>query len=138
MTPKAGINPKDSVGAKRLSLHLVPSASIIHEALAMTEGALKYGPFNWRTKAVQAMLYIGAALRHIEKWVDREDCDPKTLVHHLGNAKASLGIILDALETGNLQDDRPEKGPAPRLLQDAEDRMVPHLQALFGKEKAPK
>ncbi len=64
------------------------------------------------------MTYIGAALRHIAAYADGEDFDPeiKLPTHHLGLAKACLGIVLDSLETGNLIDNRPPPGAAAALL----------------------
>ena len=113
-------NPKQAYGDRKVPLHLVPSAGLIHEAMAFKEGARKYGPYNWREKAVEAMTYIGAAKRHIETWVDGEEYDPDIaeLTHHLGLARACLGIILDALAVGNLIDNRPPKGSAGELIRE--------------------
>ncbi len=111
-------NPKQAYGDQKVPLHFVPAASLIHEAQAFREGARKYGPFNWRLNAVEAMTYIGAALRHLAAYADGEDFDPeiKLPTHHLGLAKACLGIVLDSLETGNLIDNRPPPGAAAALL----------------------
>jgi len=115
-------NPKQAYGVRKVPLAYVPSASMIHEALAFREGARKYGAYNWRINAVEAMTYMHAALRHIYSWIDGEDFDPDApggvRIHHLGNAKACLGIVLDSLETGNLIDDRPNEGSAPDVLKD--------------------
>jgi hypothetical protein len=116
---EAGVNPKDVVGAKKLPiLSIVPPASIIYEANAMRDGALKYGPTNWRDQKIQAMTYIDANLRHILAWVDGEDLAPDSLVHHLAHAKASLGILIDAIEHGSWIDNRPKQrsGVAAKLL----------------------
>ena len=113
-------NPKQRYGDRKVPLHYVPPASTIHEAQAFAEGARKYGAYNWRRNAVEALTYIGAAQRHILAYLDGEDYDPEIEheVHHLGLAKACLGIILDALETGNLIDNRPPSGEAADLLRD--------------------
>jgi len=111
-------NPKDALGDKKVNLALVPPASIIHEAMAMENGAKKYDPYNWRSKKVRATVYVAACMRHLLEYLDgasfSSDTDPP--VHHLGHAKACLGIVLDALETGNLIDDRPAPGAASRLV----------------------
>jgi len=64
------------------------------------------------------MVYIAAAQRHLLEYLDgasySSDTDPP--VHHLAHAKACMGIVLDALETGNLVDDRPAKGAASTML----------------------
>lgn len=109
-------NPKDRLGIKKPPLELVPAAGIIHEAMAFKLGAIKYTAYNWRSKKVRAMIYLGAALRHIQSVIDGEDVDPESKGHHLGHARACLGIYLDGMETGNLIDDRPPKGVASELI----------------------
>lgn len=115
------MNPKDALGALKPQLHLVPPASLIHEAKAMENGAKKYGPFNWRhpDRKVNASVYVGAAMRHLLAYFDGEDVAQDSLVHHLGHAKACCGILLDAMETGHLIDDRPPRGAASALLDPA-------------------
>lgn len=117
-----GVNPKDLIGIKKVPLNLLPTAGLIHEALAMKNGAEKYGPFNWRDKSVQASIYIGAAQRHLLAWLDGEEIAEDSGVHHLGHAKACLGIILDAIETNSLHDDRPLPGATARLLNEHEEK----------------
>lgn len=114
---KLATNPKDLIGLTKVPLHLVPPAGLIHEALAMQDGAEKYGAFNWRANAVLASIYVAAALRHIYAWYDGEDVAADSGHHHLGHARACLGIILDALETDSLGDDRPDPGATSRLLE---------------------
>jgi len=111
-----GINPKDLLGAKKVNLHLVPAASIIYQALAMEDGAKKYGPYNWRENKVICTIYISAAMRHLQAFLDGEELASDSQKPHLGHALASIGIIVDALETGNLVDDRPKPGAAAALI----------------------
>lgn len=100
-------NPKDLVGIKKVSITKLPAVAILHASHAMMFGANLYGSYNWRTKKVQAEIYIDAALRHITSWNEREERAEDSGVHHLGHAIACLSILLDAQETGNLVDDRP-------------------------------
>jgi hypothetical protein len=109
-------NPKDRIGVTKVPLWLVPSAGIIHEAMGFSDGAVKYGPYNWRAKQVLATIYVSAALRHIYQYLDGEDFDGESGAHHLGHARACLGIILDAEATGNLKDDRPLPSNTAGLL----------------------
>lgn len=109
-------NPKDLLGSKKVHLFLVPAASKIYQALAMEDGARKYGPYNWRDKKVQLSIYISALERHIEAFKDGEEIASDSGVPHLAHAIANLGIIIDALETGCLIDDRPLKGAASNLI----------------------
>ena len=57
-------NPKDRVGARKPSVHLIPAAAEIAESIVMALGAKKYGPFNWRREKVRASIYVAAARRH--------------------------------------------------------------------------
>jgi hypothetical protein len=110
-------NPKDLLGAKKVSITKLPAVAMLHAAHAMMNGAEKFGAYNWRQKKVQAEIYIDAAFRHITAWNEREECASDSGVHHLGHAIACLAILLDAQETGNLVDDRPtESGAYPKAL----------------------
>lgn len=109
-------NPKTRFGVTKPNLFLVPPASIIYQALAMQDGARKYGPYNWRGNSVTASIYVAAALRHIMAWMDGEEFAPDSQKPHLGHALACLGILVDAKETGNLIDDRPLAGATSKLI----------------------
>lgn len=114
-------NPKDLIGATKISLSKVPPVAIAHCSHAMMDGARKYSPYNWRAKAVQAHIYVDAALRHLLDWFDGEEDAPDSKVHHLGHAMACCAILLDCQETGNLIDDRPttpaSSGATARVLE---------------------
>jgi hypothetical protein len=84
-------------------------------ALAFKDGAVKYGPYNWREHMVSASVYYGAARRHLDSWWDGEDVSADALVHHLGHVMACCAILLDALTVGKLNDDRPIKGAVAAL-----------------------
>lgn len=113
---ETGTNPKDLLGMQKVALHLVPPASRIYQALAMMDGAKKYGPYNWRKKKVRLSIYLDALDRHISAYLDGEEVAADSGVPHLAHAIACLGIIIDAKETGCLVDDRPEPGVAAKLL----------------------
>lgn len=127
-----GVNPKDVQGMKKPPLHLVPSIALMHEAMAMLDGASKYDPYNWRDKSVMATVYVAACKRHLDLWLERQECATDSDVHHLGHARACLGIILDAQETGCLTDDRPERGAAD-VLESMYDRFRPTILRLVEK-----
>jgi hypothetical protein len=100
-------NPKDRIGQAKVSLSKISPVAQLHEAMAMMDGAGKYGPYNWREHTVGAMVYIDAIKRHIDSWAEREEEAPDSHVHHLGHARAGLGILLDAQAHHQLLDDRP-------------------------------
>ncbi len=114
-------NPKDLIGLTKPPLRLVPSALLLYVSKVMGLGARKYGPYNWRTKKVRYSVYIEAALRHLMASLDGEDLDEESGMPHVAHAAACCGIILDALATGNLIDDRPTPGAAARLIKELTD-----------------
>jgi hypothetical protein len=110
ISPKSkadGPNPKDVIGSKKVSLTKLPAIATAWGAMAMMDGAGKYGPYNFRDKSVQASIYVDAARRHLDCWFEGEECARDSKVHHLGHALACIAILLDTQATGNLIDDRP-------------------------------
>jgi hypothetical protein len=103
-------NPKDLLGVKKVSTFVFPSAAHLHGSHAMMYGAKLYGPYNWREKKVKASIYLDALERHVTSWKEGEEVAQDSGVHHLGHALACIAIIIDAMETGNLLDDRPPHG----------------------------
>lgn len=116
MTQALGQNPKDLLGILKVDLSSVPPVSILYEALGMQDGKMKYGAFNWRENKVIASIYYAAAKRHLDAWFDGQENAEDSGYPHLGHAKACIGIVIDALETGNLVDDRPVKGAYAAVL----------------------
>lgn len=111
-------NPKEAIGSTKLDFSVVPSSAPAYLATAFTEGALKYGSYNWRVAGVRASTYKAACDRHVAKWWNGENTDPVTKVKHLANAMACLAIILDAELVNLLNDDRPPKADLAKLLEE--------------------
>lgn len=124
-------NPKDLLGAKKVSISKFPVVALIHGAHAMMNGAEKYGPYNWREKDVQASIYVDAACRHLGAWFEREEIAEDSGVHHLGHALACVAILLDAKENGCLIDDRPS-AKQPEVVKNLLDRLA---KAIQGRKK---
>jgi hypothetical protein len=108
-------NPKDLIGQKKVPMGQVPPVAVAHEACAMLDGSLKYGYRNWREKQVRATVYIDACKRHLDAWLEGQEYAEDSGVHHLGHARACLGILLDAQESDKLLDDR-VKGPFEKVI----------------------
>lgn len=121
-------NPKDIIGATKVPLHLWPSTATILGAMAFLDGALKYGPYNWRGKKVRATVYVSAVTRHMLSWLDGEEDSDDAGIHHVGHALACLAIIADAQVNGCLIDDRPAKGSASSLLRRFQDKVKALLE----------
>lgn len=128
-------NPKDAIGSTKLGMSFVPDTLKVYAALAFTEGATKYGSYNWRVAGVRASIYKSAAERHLAKYWNGEWADPVTGVPHLASVIACAAIILDANVAGKLTDDRP---PAINLssIIDGLEPAVKHLMDLH-KDKTP-
>jgi hypothetical protein len=111
-----GVDPKERSSLQKVPLHILPPSLLVYAALAFRDGAGKYGAFNWRKTKIVGTIYYAAALRHMLAWWDGEELAVDSGVPHLAHALACLAIIIDAYEGGFLDDDRPPKGPASRLL----------------------
>jgi hypothetical protein len=115
-------NPKDREGTKKIPLQLIPPIASALEALVMGHGAAKYGPWNWREKRISASEYVAAVKRHVDQYWDGEDLDvgtpekPGSLLPHLAHARATLGVLMDAIGIGMVHDDRPKNGGAAARL----------------------
>ena len=131
MSDQKATNPKDTIGCTKVPLDRIPLIAEAEESLAYHEGATKYGANNWCCSGVRASIYIAACMRHLKKWQASQERDPATQVHHLGNARACLGILLDAQIRGKLEDDRPPFSQAAIDAIDALSGNITHLNNLF-------
>lgn len=126
-------NPKDAAATSRLDLSVFPATARAYGALAMVEGDLKYGAYNYRSVGVSASTYYAAAGRHLDKWYNGEECDPRTKVPHLASALACISVLIDGIEKGNWTDDRPPKVDLSSVL-DRFQKIVEHLQSIFPRK----
>jgi len=86
---------------------LIPYQSLVFESNGMEYGAIKYSRDDWR-KGMTYSRIINSAIRHMYKMLDRENYDIENGVSHLGEAKASLGILAELMRTHKELDDRHE------------------------------
>lgn len=115
MTGYPDNNPKTAIGVTKVPLHLVPPSAKHYLALALADGARKYGPYNWRDHAISVSVYKAAAERHLDAFWDGENVAPDSGVHHVAHAMACCALMLDAFSLGMLNDDRPAVGAAAAL-----------------------
>lgn len=113
---EASTNPKDKIGRTKPQLHLVPPVADLIEAKVLELGAAKYGAYNWRDEKVAATVYLDAIGRHLKAYQDGQDDDEESGHSHIGHVRACTGILLDAMEGGNLVDDRPKKGRTAEVI----------------------
>ena len=115
-------NPKTAIGVTKVPLHLVPPSAKYYLALALEDGARKYGPYNWRQHPISISVYKAALERHMDAFWDGEDLASDSGVHHAAHAMACLAIMLDAMSIGKLKDDRPINGAAAALQEYYKER----------------
>lgn len=108
-------NPKTLIGAQKVPLHLVPPSAKHFLAMALADGARKYGPYNWREHSISISVYKSAMERHWDAFWDGEDLAKDSGIHHIAHAMACCAIMLDAMTIGKLNDDRPAYGASPTL-----------------------
>jgi hypothetical protein len=130
-----GTNPKDLLGVKKPSMTKIPAIALLWESLAMMDGGGKYGPYNWRDNAVIASIYVDALKRHVDAWYEGLRLADDSGCHHLGHARACLGILLDAEATGNLIDDRPIVGNSDKAYQAVFDEVTNKIPAMLERHK---
>ena len=105
---KKRTNPKDAVGTgKWRQFSVLPMAVIWELAVALLEGARKYGRHNYRDAGVRASVYVDAAVGHIGQFWEGEDIDADSGLSHITKAIASLVVMRDSMIRGNWVDDRP-------------------------------
>ena len=103
------MNPKDLVGQTKPNLSILPFAPLLEVCGALTEGAIKYGPENWRDENVSETIYADAAIRHLMQFLSGEDVDADSGISHVSKAIAGLLILRDAQIHGCSDDNRGHK-----------------------------
>lgn len=83
---------------------LIPQEALLEVAKVFTYGAEKYGVFNY-SHGTDYRRYIAAANRHLNQWLRGEDLD-ESGTNHLGNAIASIMMVLDNQKTNKGNDNR--------------------------------
>ena len=111
-------NPKTMIGASKVPLHLVPPSAKHYLAMALADGARKYGPYNWRKAPISISVYKAALERHVDAFWDGEELAEDSKVHHLAHAMACIALMLDSISLGIINDDRPPQGAVAQLQKD--------------------
>lgn len=92
----------------KLRFDLIPASAEIALAKALTHGATKYAPNNWRM-GFDWMRTYGALRRHLNAWVDprQSDLDADSGLPHLDLAFCNLAFLIEFRESKPQLDDRP-------------------------------
>ena len=86
------MSQKHDAGKPRFDL--LPPRALLEVVQVLTQGAEKYGAYNWQTVDDAQSRYISACLRHISAWQLGDKVDEETSYHHLAHAVCSLLFIL--------------------------------------------
>jgi len=81
---------------------LLPFKALREVAQVLTFGAAKYRANNWQK--IEHSRYIDALLRHIGAYLDGEDLDPESGLHHLAHASCNTLFLLWQVLTNGPQD----------------------------------
>lgn len=95
----------------------IPYCAESELAKAMQYGTKKYGRYNY-CKGHDLTQLVAAAKRHLGKYLEGEDCDNESGVHHLGHVMANCLMLLHQGELGTLRDDRYQPGVTETRLPD--------------------
>ncbi|MBR8344677.1 dATP/dGTP diphosphohydrolase domain-containing protein [Burkholderia ambifaria] len=131
-------NPKDAIATDKLPLHLLSPFVKAYQAIAHYLGNVKYGAWNWRAAGIRISVYRAALDRHLDAFWEGEANDPTDGTPHLANAMCCLNIIVDAMLTGNVVDDRPPSNAARLAEVRAElEALMPKIRAKYA-DKHPR
>ena len=125
-------NPKDAAGRRKFELSTIPPNVLALLSVAMKEGELKYGFYNYRETPVSARVYYDAAMRHMISWYHGEDNDPDSGLPHPVKAMACMAIIVDGLMYGRYEDDRPSHATDLCADTDGINELVGELLDKYG------
>lgn len=114
-------NPKGVAARNKVSSSLVPEIALVELAQAFRNGALKYGPFNWRKEEIATSVYLDAIERHMLLYRAGQDNASDSGLSHLTHIMSSCALLIDAELQGSLIDDR-EKWADASLLENVIER----------------
>jgi hypothetical protein len=113
LIPKTDNNPKTAAALLKPRVSDVPTVAFYALGAAMSDGATKYGRYNWRDTSVTASVFYDAMNRHLSAWYNGEDFAQDSKINHLAHIMASCAILLDSDEHGVFNDDRDKRLPFP-------------------------
>ena len=80
---------------EKLRVELVPPEFIMATASALTHGAVKYAPGNWKEPpGFEWSRLYGGLQRHLQAWANGQDIDPDSGNPHLDHACAMLAFLV--------------------------------------------
>src|SRR6185503_11751438 len=130
-------NPKDAVGVLKPGISNVPMFPLMELAVAMGEGAVKYGRHNYRAIGVRASVYVDAIMRHLVSFWEGEDIDEVSGLPHIIKIMACCVVLRDAQMMGKYYDDRPPRIASPVEVLAKLEEKVKELAKKFPNPREP-
>lgn len=98
---------RDNKGKPRLSLVPPSLRRAVAEVIfkSSTEGGGKYPMHNWR-KGLPMMEVADSLQRHMDHWIDGEDFDKETGLHHFYHVACNIAFLIEYLSTHPEMDTR--------------------------------
>jgi hypothetical protein len=97
---------------KKPRMDLLPPRPLVEIAQVLTDGAERYGEYNWANGLAFSRLKA-AMERHLLAWWAGEDLDPDSGRPHLAHLGCELLFAMDLRHTMPAMDDRPVGKVAP-------------------------
>lgn len=119
---------------------LIPPAAIEEMVKALTFGAKKYAPNNWRTVPDAKSRYTAALLRHAFAMLRGEKRDPETGLHHAAHIMCCASFIaeLDITQVPNWPESESRidvigvNGPTGEHYEDEEFSRIAREASIFA------
>jgi hypothetical protein len=93
--------------SEKPKLGLIPPKAILGIGRALTYGANKYHNFNYKTgKGLEWERIYSALQRHYTVWLDGEDIDLESGLHHLDHLGACTVMLMDLVYSNIGEDTR--------------------------------
>ena len=87
-------------------LSLLPKSAQWAAARALTYGENKHGRFSFKENGYPYTVLADKVLRHMSQFLNGEDTDEESKLHHLDCCLADLMILVDTVHNHPHQDDR--------------------------------
>lgn len=127
LLPKPARASHDSTG--KLPMDLIPPEAMSGLARVLKYGAAKYGRRNWE-KGMPLSEFYGSTLRHLNSWMNGEEFDPESEIHHMWHAMANIAML------GTLMHRNPDLDDRPLLSSDAGRPTRGTLEAAYEQGRA--
>lgn len=111
----------------KVPLHQLPRWVLWQVAKALKYGELKYGKWNWRA-GMPFTEILDSAQRHMDDWLEGNDLDHESRLHHLDHAICDLMFLRWYTKNVPAQDNRPPRPEGFTNLYEMEGSISPELQ----------